>query len=519
MLRWISLPVLAVMGVVFAAPNALAWKPKTHVYLAEEAMKDALDDGRITLYAVDPATNRLKRGANGNLVPIGNYRVDPRILEALAKYPDQFRAGVLGPDAFPDILTGQQIIHPAGQITRGETGVDLNKNGPGPDAWLRHLWAVAYTERGQDSTPATRAFVSGFLAHAAGDMFGHTCVNYYTGDAFHFQPRPENAARHIIIEGYFDKRVPAPTYKTSIGDGVDGFIYRQMILGRPNTRVEALLRGENVSRTLAARFSNLRNRLQDDVERGRFFNPVTQYKKSWIKDIDRGLEKLPGFSHELALALMFNPTGKADTAKAKKIVESYQQTLMSMAGLPDATGPTLAFFKAAVKALGLEALETFIKQIEKEALDYLVKSATGLTVSEFEKLLLAESTDFDRWMDQPPLPNGTRTTRSEFEANELKLMAPGGWIDYRHVPPAYNTVLMIKLSFLGRDELNRLMADLGAPASARLTEENVMLGFLETLDGSNQWWINDKKMAIARHPAGFARVFLKQNGDRRPVGP
>ena len=46
-----------------------------------------------------------------------------------------------------------------------------------------------------------------------------------------------------------------------------------------------------------------------------------------------------------------------------------------------------------------------------------------------------------------------------------------------------------------------------------------MLGFARTLDGSNQWRVNEQKMVVARHPAGYHRVFLKQNGEDRPVNP
>lgn len=518
MFRRTYLSMVAITAVLGAASPARAWKPKTHVYLAEQALADATDDGRVTFYEVDPASNALKKGADGKPVKIGDYKVDSRVLEALKKYPDQFRAGVLGPDAFPDLLTGQQIIHPAGRVTAGETGVDVNKNGPGPDPWMQQLWAVAFADKGPDATPATRAFVAGFLAHAAGDLYGHTCVNYYTGDAFNFTTDPKNAARHVVVEGYFDKHVPAPTYRTSLGDGVDGFIHRQMILGRPGTPLEKLLTGDNVKFTLAAQFSALRNRLDADVRGAAPLNPAAAYKKAWIADIDRGLGKLPAFSHELALALMYNPTGRADLKRAKKLVDEFKPTLLSMAGLPDALAATIEAFKSAAKALGLDAIVVFVEQVEQDALNYLVKAATGMTADEFAKLLLAEATDFDKWLDQPRRADGKRTTRKEFDEKELNLEPKGnGWIDYRRVPPAYNTVTMIKLSFLSKEEVNRLMGDLGAPLAARLAEDNAMLGFAATLDGGNQWRVNDKKMVVARHPPAYARVFMKQNGEDRPT--
>src|SRR5688572_30761954 len=98
---------------------ASAWKPTSHVYFAEIAARDALDDGFIELPIL--GTGEVRR-----------YRVDAQTLEALRVGRAQYRAGVLGPDACPDILTGQQIIHPDGE----ETGVS-----GGSDAWLEHVWS------------------------------------------------------------------------------------------------------------------------------------------------------------------------------------------------------------------------------------------------------------------------------------------------------------------------------------------------------------------------------------------
>src|SRR5262249_27260565 len=129
---------------LWQATPALAWKPKTHVYLAEIAYKDAVDDGFFTIYETDYQTGTVKRNSDGSPVVIGKYPVNPAVLAALRSNPAHFRAGVLGPDAYPDIATGQQIIHPAGKKGNGETEADLNRGGPGPDEWLRHLWNLAY---------------------------------------------------------------------------------------------------------------------------------------------------------------------------------------------------------------------------------------------------------------------------------------------------------------------------------------------------------------------------------------
>src|SRR5262249_38184763 len=355
----------------------------------------------------------------------------------------------------------------------------LNKGGPGSDAWLQHLWKVAFAAKGTDATAATRAFVVGFLAHAAGDMYGHTCVNYYSGDAFHFIPQPHNAIRHILVEGYFDKFVPAPKYESSIADGVDGFILRQMIHGPPGPAVAKLRTGANVDKTLAARFTALRNKLVADVKGKSSLNPLVKYKKEWIKDIDTGLAKLPDVSHRLAIALMFNSSGKANVAQAKKIMDDYaKKHLLSMAGLPDGVGGAAALFDKVVDALGITWLKALVKEIKKDALNYVVKHATGMTVKQFEEALLAETKVFDRELDQPPLKGGHRTNEKSFRANELKLDKPTGWIDYTRVPPAYKTVTMIRLCLLSKAQGNRLLKDLGSRGTR--AEQSAMLVCIAT---------------------------------------
>ena len=118
-------------------PVAKAWKPTSHVYFAELALEDALNDGMVTIHRVDYA--------HGEIIgETGEYAVDPAILAALRSNLAQYRAGVLGPDAYPDMLTGQQVIHP-GQASTGIQG--------GADAWLRHLWLQGVAPG--SGTPAT----------------------------------------------------------------------------------------------------------------------------------------------------------------------------------------------------------------------------------------------------------------------------------------------------------------------------------------------------------------------------
>lgn len=174
--------------------SSFAWKPVTHVYLAQEAWEDA-KDGKVTLYRVDYET-----GAIG--APLGEFAVSPDLLAAIRAYPAAYFAGVIGPDAYPDMVTGQMRVHPPGRGARNDP--DLNENGPGTPPWLSKLWTVAFT---REPLPQVKAFVAGYLAHAAGDVFAHTYINGFTGGIFDL--KSSNGLKHVVLEGYVEKRTPA----------------------------------------------------------------------------------------------------------------------------------------------------------------------------------------------------------------------------------------------------------------------------------------------------------------------
>jgi hypothetical protein len=277
------LPLLAATVFSFATAvdfDAHAWTPTTHVYLAQKAWEDA-QDGKVTINTVDHDG----RSVNGTK---GDYDVSPEILIAIRQNPHAFYAGVLGPDAYPDILTGQMRIHPPGH---GYGGPDANTNGPGTDAWLTKLWNAAHT--GADRTNPNLAFATGYLSHAAGDMFAHTFMNTFTGGIFDLTGGA-NGVKHIVLEGYVGARVPAfnpvsypfggifggeavptngslPIYEAvdrfGIDNGVREFIARTMI-DPPAVAVGVGQAGgveKNRQFSIPAIFSDLRQELRSSV--------------------------------------------------------------------------------------------------------------------------------------------------------------------------------------------------------------------------------------------------------------
>src|SRR5215207_4406505 len=74
--------------VALAIPGiAKAWKPYTHNYTGIQARNDAVD-GSFTLGGC-------------------SYSVPAPVRQALADWPTYFNAGVVGPDAYPDLTMGE----------------------------------------------------------------------------------------------------------------------------------------------------------------------------------------------------------------------------------------------------------------------------------------------------------------------------------------------------------------------------------------------------------------------------
>jgi hypothetical protein len=522
-----------VIGCLGNPSPVLSWTPTMHAYLAQQALDDALDDGKITISKVNYNSGEI-------VGTIGTYQVDPVILAALRANAAQYRAGVIGPDAYPDILTGQQAIHP---------GEDFSRVVGGSNSWLQHLWGRAAATK----QPATTAFTIGYLTHAAGDMFAHTFVNKFAGGSFEIKPPkgPANAIKHFVVEGYIGKRLDARAlnanfFNVSI-NGVESFIYENTIDARPGTVLDRqLLRsdGSGAKFSIPRIYSTMRAKLVRDIkayddrkaEFDREYNAckltdfscsrvailarktaymaknglTVTYKEAWRNDIDRGLKAWPAVSHEVGKALFFNPSRSADTQRAEAVLKKYTTDhLLSMSGAPDFVGLTIEVVGSIIDAITPDFLLEPIRKLKDDLLNTLLKESIGMTKEEVKEYVTSPDKYFDRVVNQGA---GENVTLATFNSKYLRIQDPGYTnpreaFDYRKVSAAYNTVVMSKLVFLNRSELNRLMADLGS--SSRLTEPNVMLGFVRTLDGSDQWK-TPSVMVLAKECSTYRKIFMKQ---------
>lgn len=521
--RWPSrakpLRAASILVAAVCAGAALAWKPTTHVYLSEVALRDALDDGKVTILRVDYERGRI-------LKEIGDYEVPADLLAALRACREQFRAGVLGPDAFPDIATGQSAIHPGDDPRVG--GLEGNEPGEGSDAWLGYLWRESAGQSG-----AIRAWIAGFFTHAAGDLYAHTFVNHFAGGEFEAGP---NALRHVVLEGYLGRRCPpVADYSVSL-DGAREFLAAKLCKMPPGSELWKLLVGPGAENSPIRFFGDLRRSLAAEqssydalsrAERLRYdvAHPGRRaYVSAWIRDIDDGLDAWPEFSMRLAAHLTFNP-GDVDPQKAEAEAKAFASNhLLSMLGFPDFAGRTLPLFEAiAAKPLTKQQRET-LQQMKQGFLNRLFTKAFGHSLDDLSKKIKNPERYFDEALG-PSSAGGSPANSVSLATMNREVLGladlgyddPAERWDWRTFPPAYNTVTLVKLSFLAPETVNRLLDDLDSalqPRGPRLAAgANVLLDFQNSLDDDNQWHANVGKSIFVR-TGHYRSLFMKQIGEK-----
>jgi hypothetical protein len=103
------------------------------------------------------------------------------------------------------------------------------------------------------------------------------------------------------------------------------------------------------------------------------------------------------------------------------------------------------------------------------------------------------------------------------QINDTGYTNPNESFDYQKFPPAYNTVTMSKLILLNKNGVDQLLADIGS--TDKMSDPNIMLGFIRSLDGSNQWFggknpLDSKRpMILAKSCSTYKQVFMQQAGE------
>lgn len=187
---------------------ASAFNVKTHTYIGKEVLND-LADGYL------------------DIPPFGKFKVDTALFVAINTNPSAYLLGTMGPDSVPDMLAGQVTAH---------AGID---GGWFTDDWLKHLSPSSAVPSRENL--AWSAFYSGYLSHAASDIFAHTYVNMYAGKEFLLEDEDllDVEARHFALESYIARFQP---YNVSSDD----------IFGNVGYHYETFDTGERHPPTIAA---------------------------------------------------------------------------------------------------------------------------------------------------------------------------------------------------------------------------------------------------------------------------
>jgi len=457
------------------SPYAHAWKPTTHVYTANVIMDDA-KDGKVTI------------------PPYGEFEIAETAKQALTQ-PKHYRGGSVGPDAFPDLWTGQSYIHPK---TR---------------AWALHLWDRANQYEGAEEW----AFTYGFYLHLAGDAWCHDWVNEHAGGAW---PGAEdflkskdkallNVRRHMAVENTFDKeREKTEKLQTrSIAIPRD-FVLKEMVLcpelqSEMNPMVQALTKLYDEKRK----------------DKGKRVLGIKTYDARWFDDLDDGLRRYVR-ANERAWKQVIERDKDPVKALDQKVGLWAESNLMSMLGAPDiavgvanAVGEVFgALGDGITSLLRLVGLDIdVLKALEKKFVNALLEKTMGVTTDELAEMLQAE-------VDAELFPTEQAAIMGQIGTIPAQAMWPHGpaaietdgvkadaYAETVNVNgPLYNSVILGKITLLKRQELERLVSaeqgksDLG---TTRSMPPNVMLeSWLEGIDFSRQcqWTPGERKGAERR---------------------
>jgi len=297
------------------------------------------------------------------------------------------------------MLTGQKIIHPH------EGAHDATTS-----QWLAKVYWMARENKNAIKDKSNLAFALGYTFHAIADVYAHTLVNKYAGGPF---AMGENAVRHIVVEGTIGKFLPNPSSQTlaaRLNDANLGFIYDSLVKsGRDEANMYSD-KNPNTDFSIPFVFEALRLDLSGDEKTYRrrskncsWYDPTCSsvandikaaYVDAWQKDITRGLKKWPGVSQKAGIYLGFNSTGKLQGGNLENLYSDYAiNHLLSMSGAPDALGYAISTIGNLTELVTPEWIQEKIREMKRDLANYIVRGATGKSISQWESILKQEAKD------------------------------------------------------------------------------------------------------------------------------
>ena len=439
-----------------AVAAATAWKINTHLFAANVALADAINDGMVTI------------------PPFGEFALRPDVVQALRAAPAAYRAGVLAPDLFPDMYVGGWVLHS-----------DLSQEPQGwiADNWLRHVWTQARGWPNDADRNRVLAFGVGFLTHGAGDIFAHTWVNQKANGAwvsFTGKDR-ETAIKHIVLEGFVGEHTPATDLSLDVWPRfVSNTLIKDNVARRHNPIAKHYQRWLAIADGLPKAIARAKSHLNDNIHNDAPYwakcaaNPVwcarKEHAETWLLDINRGFRALVDSSESLGEMLMDGSSLDGVSAMTGWATE-WVPKMFGAHALGEGTAALSEFMQWAGDLVPIS--EMIKAEVERFVRDSMPR------IWEIYQAAQKPST----YMEPALFPVGTKQQlRTEMGVKQSTF-------DWRAFEPIYNTIILSKLVLLDATGLNELMrrAGVSAPLFPAGNSTNIMLGVFRSMTQSYQW--------------------------------
>lgn len=217
--RYCGFFVIGFFALLLHITSGYAWKTATHAADANQALDELIP---VVQQNGAPALVRY-HGIDLDIEYTDAYR-------AIINNEKYFRMGNLGPDAFPDLVSGQIYLHP-------DNGGALNTKIPAsrkledrtkPEQFRSIDYAMLLLKEAKESgDDQSLAFALGYMAHVSSDGFSHTWVNEKTNGAWDYFSGEglfgilTEEVKHMAVEGLINKKVPNNLLSTNAADSLN----------------------------------------------------------------------------------------------------------------------------------------------------------------------------------------------------------------------------------------------------------------------------------------------------------
>lgn len=480
--------IVALVMLISALPlQSFAWNNRTHISTADLIMREMARGklessdkrARVTIYA--PYYDHENGGKE--------YIIPQEYEDAIFSYPEAFRAGSLGPDYFPDTLTGQMYTHPYDEDKQVEAG-----------EWVTLLCdSVNMLPEGSEERLEALAFTLGYILHFCGDMFGHDFINCFAGGVYPdltsidwdtikgSETEFNILLSHMSAEGYLD---------IFAGDSVNGyynsnapieFITNTFVYnGSPNGGPAKIYDRYSTISPQYTYLVELRSTLYNQANKWReSINPwyvsLVMYMDQWISDLDKATYALVAAFDNISRQISADPY--ADTVE---IVTDVLSEWIDKYGLyalptPDLLTDVLTMPQdiavAILEAIGagnlVKKAEKWIHGLIADAILWIIGIPPEL-FEEYGDRLESPILQLDH-KDNPFDPTGNKQNFFEFdkfasvfsaEQSLLQNVVSNPMSDdlYKvinsEIEAYYNTMVMFKLFLIGPDNFSDFIRDL-----------------------------------------------------------